>query len=128
MPKDETTRTRNTTASREYQAAGAVESAEQDGGRALLTSAALIGLGALIEPELLAGLAIGAGIVLASKWLPNIVGGTIRPIVKTAIKAGYTAVATASEVAAEAAEEVQDIAAEVRAERESEHGGEQTGQ
>jgi Protein of unknown function (DUF5132) len=128
MPKEDTTRTRNSAASREHHAAGTVDAAEQDGGRALLTSAVLIGLGALIEPELLAGMAIGAGIVLVSKWLPNIVGGAIRPIVKTAIKAGYTAVATATEIAAEAAEEVQDIAAEARAERESEHGGEQTRQ
>jgi len=87
--------------------------------RSLLTSAALIGIGALIEPELLAGMAIGAGIVLASKWLPDFAGDVIRPIAKTAVKAGYAAVAATREAVAEVTEEVEDMMAEARAEHES---------
>lgn len=82
----------------------------------LLTSAALIGIGALIEPELLAGMVIGAGIVYASKWLPDLVGGVLRPVVKTTVKAGYALAETVSE----AVEQTQDIVAEVRSDREKE--------
>lgn len=85
----------------------------------LLTSVALIAIGALIEPELLAGMAIGAGIILLSGWMPNIVGDVIRPIAKTAVKAGYAAVAAARETAAEVTEGVEDLMAEARAEQES---------
>lgn len=85
----------------------------------LLTSAALIGIGALIEPELLAGMAIGAGIVLVSRWFPNIVGDLVRPVARTAVKAGYAAATAAREVVAEVTEEVEDLMAEARAEREA---------
>jgi hypothetical protein len=84
----------------------------------LLTSAALIGIGALIEPELLAGMAIGAGVVLASRWLPDIAGDLLRPIARSAVKAGYTAAIAAREIAAEVTEQVEDLIAEVRAEQE----------
>lgn len=87
--------------------------------RSLLISAALIGIGALIEPELLLGMAIGAGIVAASKWLPGVAGDVIRPIAKNAIKAGYAAVAATKEIVAEVTEEVEDMMAEARAEHES---------
>jgi hypothetical protein len=86
-------------------------------GRSMLTTAAVIGVAALIEPELLVGLAIGAGAAMASTWLPDLVGGTVRPMLKTAIKAGYAAASMAREVVAEASESVQDIVAEARAER-----------
>jgi hypothetical protein len=72
---------------------------------------------AFFEPELLAGMAIGAGVALTSSLLPNIVGGTLRPIVKTALKAGYTAASMAREMASEASESMQDIMAEARMER-----------
>jgi hypothetical protein len=85
----------------------------------LLTSAALIGIGVLIEPELLAGMAIGAGIVLASRWFPNVVGDLVRPIAKTAVKAGYAAAAATREMVAEVTEEVEDMMAEARAAHES---------
>ena len=85
----------------------------------LLTSAALIGIGALIEPELLAGMAIGAGIVFASRWFPNIIGDLLRPVAKTAVKAGYTAVTAAREAVAGVTEGVEDLMAEARAEHES---------
>jgi hypothetical protein len=100
------------------------ETEEKESGPSLLTSAALIGIGALIEPELLAGMAIGAGIVLASKWLPNVVGDVVRPIAKTAVKAGYAAVMAVKETAAEVTEGVEDLMAEARAEQEgAEHPG-----
>jgi Protein of unknown function (DUF5132) len=84
--------------------------------RSMLTTGALIGVAALIEPELLVGMAVGAGIATASNWLPDLVGGTIRPLVKTAIKAGYAAATMAREMMAEASESVQDMVAEARAE------------
>ncbi len=84
--------------------------------RSMLTTAGLIGVAALIQPELLVGMAIGAGLAMASNWLPDLVGGTVRPMVKTAIKAGYAAASMAREVVAEASESVQDIVAEARAE------------
>lgn len=84
--------------------------------RSLLTTATFLGVAALIQPELLVGMAIGAGVVMASNWLPDLVGGTVRPIVKTAIKAGYAAASMARELVAEELESVQDIVAEARAE------------
>jgi hypothetical protein len=85
--------------------------------RSTLTAAGLIGLAAVIQPELLVGMAVGAGIAMASSWLPDVVGGTLRPVVKTAIKAGYAAASTAREMLSEATEGVQDIVAEARSER-----------
>jgi hypothetical protein len=85
----------------------------------LLTSAALIGIGSLIEPELLAGMVIGAGIVFASRWLPDLMGGVLRPAVKTTVRAGYAV----AEAVSEAVEQTQDIVAEIRAEREKGAGG-----
>jgi hypothetical protein len=84
--------------------------------RSTLTAAGLIGLAALLEPELLVGMAVGAGIAMSANWLPDVVGGTIRPMLKTAIKAGYTAASTAREMLSEASESVQDIVAEARSE------------
>jgi hypothetical protein len=93
-----------------------VEGSLQDAAPSLLSTAVLIGIGALIEPELLVGMAIGAGIVYGSRYLPDLVGGVLRPMVRTVVKAGY---ATA-EVVSEATEQVQDMVAELRAEREKE--------
>jgi hypothetical protein len=84
--------------------------------RSMLTTGTLIGVAALLEPELLVGMAVGAGIAMASNWLPDLAGGTVRPLVKTAIKAGYAAVTMAREMVSEASESVQDIVAEARAE------------
>jgi len=113
MPKQEKDVTRKTLAeSRPLEEGGQAPS--------LLTSAALIGIGVLIEPELLAGMAIGAGIVLASRWLPNLTGDLVRPVAKTAVKAGYAAVTTAREMVAEVTEEVEDMMAEARSAQESE--------
>jgi hypothetical protein len=90
---------------------------DYDGSR-VITSAALIGIGVLIEPELLAGAAIGAGIILGFGWVGALVSGAVRPVVKTAVKTGYVAVARTRKIVAEAAEGVQDMVAEARAEHE----------
>jgi hypothetical protein len=84
--------------------------------RSMLTTGALIGVAALLEPEWLVGMAVGAGIVMVSNWLPDVVGATVRPLVKTAIKAGYAATTMAREMVSEASESVQDMVAEARAE------------
>ena len=70
----------------------------------------------MIAPELLTGMVVGAGIVMAADWLPDLVNGTVRPLMKTAIKAGYAAATMAREMASEASESIQDMVAEVRAE------------
>jgi hypothetical protein len=85
----------------------------------LLPAAALIGIGALIEPELLGGMLLGAGAVLATRALP-IVGGILRPIVSTVVRAGYAAAMKANEVVSEASEDVQDMIAKARSDYEQE--------
>jgi hypothetical protein len=51
----------------------------------LLASAALIGAGVLIEPELLGGALLGAGVVYG---LP-LVGQLLRPVMSTAVQLGF---------------------------------------
>jgi hypothetical protein len=86
-----------------------------DQATSLLTSAALIGVGALLEPELLGGMLLGAGAVYVARTLP-IVGGVLRPMMKSAIKFGYAAASRMNEVVSEASEDVQDLIAEARSE------------
>lgn len=82
-----------------------------------IATAALIGVGvAIIEPELIPGLLIGAGAVLAPKILPGI-GSMLRPLVKGVIKAGYSTATAVRETVAEMGEQVEDIVAEARAEQ-----------
>ncbi len=79
-----------------------------------LATAALVGIGvALIEPELIPGLLIGAGAFLAPKLLPAL-GNALRPAVKGLVKAGMAV----RETVAEAGEHFEDIVAEARAESE----------
>ncbi|MBV8142486.1 MAG: DUF5132 domain-containing protein [Verrucomicrobia bacterium] len=85
----------------------------------LLTAGALIGVATLVAPELFVGMAVGPGIAMASNWLPDLVGGTMRPLLKTAVKAGYGAATMAREMISEASESVSDIVAEARAESSS---------
>lgn len=84
--------------------------------RTVLTTGALIGVAALLEPELLVGMAVGAGIATVSNWFPDLVGGTVRPLVRTAIKASYAAAMMAREMVSEASETMSDMVAEARAE------------
>ena len=88
---------------------------EVSGGASLATSAALIAVGALLEPELLGGMLLGAGAVYAASNLP-LIGGVVRPLVSTVVKAGYAAAMKANEMIAEMSEDVQDMVAEARTE------------
>lgn len=82
----------------------------------MLTTGALIGVATLVAPELFVGMAVGAGIAMVSNSLPDLIGGIMRPLVKTAIKAGYGAATMAREMISEASESVSDVVAEARAE------------
>jgi hypothetical protein len=76
---------------------------------------------AILEPELIPGVLIGAGAMLAPKLIPA-VGGALRPLFKGVVKAGYSAGMAVREMAAEAGEQVEDIVAEARAEHASGSG------
>ena len=94
------------------------KAAEIGDGVTIVSAAALLGLGAIIQSEILAGMAIGAGVVLAARAASRLTTDVVRPLAKTAIKAGYAAASKLSELAAEAGEEVQDLVAEARSEYE----------
>jgi hypothetical protein len=79
-------------------------------GRKIITSAALIGAGILLEPELLGGALIGAGVVYG---LP-LIGQILRPVATTAVQLGYSAVASVGDLLADARDQVQGIAANAR--------------
>ncbi len=85
------------------------EHGQLSGGR-LLASAALIGAGVLIEPELLGGALLGAGVVYG---LP-LVGGLLRPVIATTVQLGYSAAASVTDLLAGARDQVQDIMANAR--------------
>jgi hypothetical protein len=76
----------------------------------VLTAAALIGGVALLEPELIAGMAIGAGAALLSGWAGNV----FRPVLKAGVKAAYSA----ADMVSHAAQNVQSAVSEARAEHE----------
>jgi hypothetical protein len=83
-----------------------------------LATAALIGVGvAVLEPELIPGLLVGAGITLAPRLLPAI-GTLLRPLVKVAVKTGYELTSGLRETAAEVREQFEDMVAEAQAEHE----------
>ena len=77
----------------------------------LATTALVLGGIALVQPELIAGMAIGAGVTLLSDHISSM-GAILRPALKAAVKAVYTA----AEVVAQVTEEIQDLVAEARAE------------
>jgi len=83
----------------------------------ITASAVILGMGALIAPELLPGMLIGAGAVLVSGQVSEIFGSVARPLLKSAIRTGYSA----ASALAEASEQFQDAVAEVRAEHTEEH-------
>ncbi|HKU25930.1 MAG TPA: hypothetical protein VJQ54_10695 [Candidatus Sulfotelmatobacter sp.] len=85
-------------------------SPELPGGR-IIPSAALIGVGLLLEPELLGGALIGAGVVYG---LP-LVAQILRPVATTAVQLGYSAVASVGDLLAGARHEVEGIVANARA-------------
>lgn len=102
-----------------------VPSAED--GRSLTALLVMGGL-ALFEPELIGGMAIGAGLMYASRWLPDligdviapVVGGVVRPVAKTAVELGYATVSKTQELVSQAVEGVEDMIAEARSRSEGE--------
>jgi hypothetical protein len=83
-----------------------------------LAAVAAVGIGvALIEAELIPGMLIGVGAMLAPNLLGKLASG-VRPLIKSAVRAGYTLAEQAKETLAEASEQYQDIVAEVRSEHE----------
>lgn len=96
-------------------------------GKTLSAAMLMVGL-ALFEPELIAGMVIGAGLMYASKWLPDligdviapVVGGVVRPVAQTAVNLGYATVNKTQELVSQAVEGVEDMIAEARAGREEE--------
>ena len=81
-------------------------------------SVALVGLGAaLIEAELLAGMALGVAAIAIPGLAPKL-GTAFRPLLKSAVRATYGAASKTRETVAEMGEQFQDIVAEVRAEAE----------
>ena len=84
-----------------------------------LATVAAVGLGvALIEAELIPGMLIGIGAMLAPNLLEKF-GAGLRPLVKSAVRAGYAVVEKTREAVAEASEQYQDIVAEVKSEHET---------
>jgi Protein of unknown function (DUF5132) len=89
-----------------------------------LATVAAVGIGvALIEAELIPGMLIGIGAMLAPKLL-NRFGSGLRPLVKGAVRAGYAFVEKTKETVADASEHYQDIVAEVQSEQ---HAGKRGG-
>jgi hypothetical protein len=89
-----------------------------DAGR-LIASAALIGAGALVEPELLGGALIGAGIMYG---LP-IAGRILRAVATMAVRLSYSAVASVGSEVNEARHQVQGIVANARPEHQPPESG-----
>ena len=93
--------------------AQASEGVQSSGGR-LLTSAALIGAGVLIEPELLGGALLGAGVLYG---LP-LVGRILHPVAATAVQLGYSAVASVGDLLVGARDQVQNMVSSARSDYE----------
>jgi hypothetical protein len=87
-----------------------------------MATVVLVGAGvAIVEPELIPGMLIGAGAWLAPKLLPSI-GSMLRPAVKGIVKAAYSATTSVREMAAEASEQIEDMVAEAKAEQQAGNG------
>src|SRR5215472_16299253 len=80
------------------------------GGR-IIGSAALIGAGMLLEPELLGGALLGAAIVYGLPLISQI----LRPVATTAVQLGYSAVASVGGLLADARDQVQGVVTDARA-------------
>ena len=88
-----------------------------------LATVAVVGLGvALIEAELLPGMLIGIGAMLAPDLMSKL-GTGLRPLLKSAVRAGYALAEKAKETVAEASEQYQDMMAEVHSERDRSPSG-----
>jgi len=91
-------------------------------GSRLATVAAVGIAAALIEVELIPGMLLGIGAMLAPNIL-NRLGSGLRPLVKGAVRAGYALVEKTKETVAEASEQYHDIVAEVESEQGSHKPG-----
>jgi hypothetical protein len=98
------------TASHGEAALGDVSQTLESGAGRLLGSAVLIGAGVLVEPELVGGALLGAGVLYA---LP-LIGRIARPLLNTAVRLGYSAVVTAGDLVSQAGQQVQDVVADAR--------------
>lgn len=96
-------------------APAAVEEDNELGTRVATVAAIAIGA-ALIEVELVPGILIGVGAMLAPRFFPKL-GNALRPMVKGAVRAGYALADKTRELAAETSEQLQDIVAEVKSEQ-----------
>jgi hypothetical protein len=99
----------------EAPASGDHAEGSNDLGTKIATVAAVGVAAALIEAELVPGILLGAAAVLAPNVFPKL-SGSMRPLVKSAIRAGYKLAGKTRETLAEASEQFQDIVAEVKAE------------
>jgi hypothetical protein len=103
-------------------AESSAESKMDDVGSRLAT-VAVVGLGvALIEAELIPGMLIGIGAMLAPNLMSKL-GTGLRPLLKSAVRAGYALAEKAKETVAEASEQYQDMMAEVHSERDRSPSG-----
>lgn len=84
----------------------------------VIGTAALIGVGMVLEPELLGGALIGAGVLYG---LP-LVGQIVRPFATTAVQLGYAAAASVGDLLAGAGDQVQGIVANARGSHEPSQG------
>jgi hypothetical protein len=88
-----------------------------------LATVAVVGLGvALIEAELIPGMLIGIGAMLAPDLMSKL-GTGLRPLLKSAIRGGYALAEKAKETIAEASEQYQDMIAEVHSEHDRSSAG-----
>jgi hypothetical protein len=106
MPTEETSSFSNLTSA----SAGGPRNPEQPGSTRLLASAALIGAGLLVEPELLGGALLGAGVVYGLPF----VGRLLHPIAATAVQLSYAAVGGVSDLVSGARDQIQSIVATAR--------------
>jgi Protein of unknown function (DUF5132) len=91
-------------------------SAEEIDMVATVATVGVVAIGAaLIEAELLAGLALGVAAVAAPKLVPKL-GSALAPMFKSTVRGVYKFGQKAKELVAETNEHVQDIVAEVDAE------------
>lgn len=79
-------------------------------GGSLVTSAALIAAGMLVEPEIVGGALLGAGVVYG---LPAL-GRLLRPVLQTAIDLGYSAASGVSGAVSGMGDEFKSMVAQAR--------------
>jgi len=91
--------------------------AKQDELVGKVATVAVVGVGAaLISVELIPGLLIGAAAAFLPNFMPKL-GQSLRPAMRSTVRAGYKFARKTREVFAEAGEQVQDMVAEARLEQ-----------